>query len=265
MLDFLVNESYCIGMQSNESNTLLKDRKQTYAEAWMYYLTGKFAMSEIADALELDINTLSTFAMRHGWKAARQKIWDKAGSGLKKALADRIEKARIAHLNFALDQLDETAEVIGSMKVGEEDPHGKPNKETGEKPKVTVERKLSLTRQQHEIATSVLKLDDDKNEDETALGFQILIGLQTNTQPVNSEASTGILRSNNALPDVVHEADFTLLTGNPAEAEALPAAPGVEEMTDAEPTPKPTHTKGATILHKDKPPTFLKPMPVKVF
>lgn len=202
--------------------------KSVYSEAWLYYLTGKFTMIELADVLGINHTTLQTYAARNEWFKKRKAIHDKAGSGLTKKLEERIEQARIKHQNFMIGQLEETSEAIGQMKVGENDPFHTP---TDNKPfkKVLVNDKLDLLEKQQRVATPVLKLEDDRKEDNNAFGFQFLLAMQQgggvkqiepksefedmgfgevidvettlsamDVLPANSEAPLGIIRSNNA-------------------------------------------------------------------
>lgn len=172
-----------------------------YAEAWMYYLTGKFTLGEIADMLNFHLPTLTAYSGRHKWATTRKAIFDKAGEGLRQKTAERIEKARIAHQNFMLDQMEESREKIDGMKIGEADPN-MPEPEEG-KPKriVSVGQKLALMGQVQDIANKVLKLDVEEKTDENMDGFRLLVALQGNTRPDDSEAPLGIIRSNNAHPE----------------------------------------------------------------
>jgi len=164
-----------------------------YAEAWMYYLSGNFTLKQIADVLDINYTTLSSFAGRNGWGRTRAKIHKDAGKGLKEALAQRIEQARIRHQNFMLDQLDETADGIAAKVVGEIDPE-----DAKGEAKVTVSQKIDLIDRQQNVAAKVLKLDDIKDLDPVRLGFEFLMSLGGKPHPVISDANTGILRSNNA-------------------------------------------------------------------
>jgi hypothetical protein len=184
--------------------------KQAYAEAWMMYLSGNFNIKQIAEILDIPYPTLMLHSSRNSWNIMRRKIHKEAGRGLKESLAERIEKARLAHQHFMLDQLDETAGGIERKVIGEtdfEDKDGERIVKTGDK--------LNLLEQQHRVAASVLKLDEVEKVDPVRVGFEFLLQLsaqepmkQLEKMPsailpleANSEASTGIIRSNNAYPD----------------------------------------------------------------
>lgn len=194
--------------------------KEMYNEAWLYYLTGNFTLVEIAEHLNINKQTLYTYAGRNSWSRRARDIQAKAGRGLKQSLMERIEKERIKHIEFALDQLNETGEAIALMKIGQENEHARKGK-NGKKPVVTVNDKLELLDSQDKIARRVLKLDDEEKTDPNDIGFRQLVGLGVSIHLHNSEATTGILSSNNAHLEGLQESDFYPLEVTDGEARPL--------------------------------------------
>lgn len=195
--------------------------KEAYNAAWLYYLTGNFNIKEISELVDMPYQTLLVHAGKHGWNKMRRAIHKEAGRGLKESLAERIEKARLAHQSFMLDQLSESAEGIERKVIGEKDFED----EKGEK-NVRVVDKLNLIEQQHRIAGSVLKLDDMEKPDPIRVGFEFLLQLGAVQDPTkqlekmpsailplpdDSEAYTGIIRSNNAQSDDHETAELQVL------------------------------------------------------
>lgn len=230
--------------------------KEAYAEAWMYYLTGNFTTKQISEVLDIPMTTLIKHMHRNKWRERRQGIHEKAGNGLKKKLAERIEQARIQHMEMTLDGLDETAAEIAERKIGELDP----DDPKGER-KVTLTHKMDLIDHQHRIATSVLKLDDIEKTDPNRVGFEFLIALQGNTHMTISDANPGILRSNNAqLEDhVTPEIE--------AESEILEVVDGVARKVKHEDLVEMLRANGYDahdISHCDELPPTPKDIPVKL-
>jgi hypothetical protein len=118
-----------------------------------------------------------------------------------KELADRLRKEGLTHQEFMLTELERERNIFARRP----------------KEMKTQEDRLDSLKKLDDMARRISGLDEQKPEDQNTRGFAVLVHLQTHqhgplnpplptpsatiTLPDDSEHSTGILRSNNAIPD----------------------------------------------------------------
>lgn len=153
-------------------------QKTDYAHAWLLYL-GQMTLDRISQVTGISEEKLYKRAKDYGWYHARTLAIQRAKSAVNLDLKNRIEKHRVLHQTFVLDQLSNTQEVIERIPDGFE----------------TVGVKLELLEQHDTIARKTLKLDEPDKSDPNTMGFHLLIALQkqsvglVNDKQTDSEVS----------------------------------------------------------------------------
>lgn len=134
----------------------------------------------------MTIETLNNKISTNGWPSRRAEIAQLRASDIltekAKELAEALKIEGIKHQEFMLSELKRERRVFENREKTEE----------GQMERMQILDKMDV------VARRTSKLDEQKEGNAVTNGFALLVHLQGNTQPALKNASTGILRSNNA-------------------------------------------------------------------
>ena len=141
--------------------------------AWLIYVAGG-TLEEVSEATGIPYQQVIAKAKAKAWCANRAAAKRVASKDVANNLATRVERARIKHVNFVLDTLDEVETKLVEAKVGDIDPEDPEGKR-----KVTMEKKLTILSQHDTIARKTLAMDkEEEKRDPIKDGFALLVGMQ---------------------------------------------------------------------------------------
>lgn len=159
-------------------------------------------------------STLVSAASRQDWTGRKERLarlpQSNAVDNAAKALTDRLKTEGIKHQEFMLSQLERERSLF----------------ERKQKTQDGQADRLKILKDLDELGRRISKLDEQKEASPLTQNFQFLVHLQASTQRNGSEASAGILRSNNAHLEAVD----TLENSPSGDIPADRAQPTLEEV-----------------------------------
>lgn len=151
--------------------------KHNWDLAYHIFLAGA-THEEVSEIAGIPHIVVINYSAKHQWAKRRELSRKFAHKAISEDLTRKLEKARIRHQNFMVDQLYETQSHIEQIQIGT-------NLEVGE---VHVMDKLAVLTCQHNLAARVLNLDNQKPEDPNELGFAMLVAMsRTTNAPLGTE------------------------------------------------------------------------------
>lgn len=141
-------------------------------------------------------STLRTAVSRQDWNGRRERLarlpQASAVDSAAKQLQDRLKTEGMRHQEFMLVELERERGVFTRRSKRQEEQY----------------ERLQALEKLDAMGRRISKLDEEKAANPVNQNFQFLVHLQANTPRNGSEASVGILRSNNAHLEGVDTPDF---------------------------------------------------------
>jgi hypothetical protein len=206
--------------------------KYDWATAWLLFLGGA-THEEISEMCKIPEKTVKVYSGEHFWAQRRSGALKRANVAVRQSLSKRIEKARLEHTEYMLDELDSQKNHLGMLAVSPT-----PNKDEGE---VSIGYKMNMIEQHDRIARKTLEMDNDNLMDPTQLGFAMLAQLSKGHQVVNGEGQDEPIE----IEGRVIEPQEPLVNESQEEAQGGEEMEQNEDIQDHEGEPK--NTSSATM------------------
>lgn len=173
--------------------------------AWILYVAGA-TLEEVSEASGIPYGELIQYSAKKAWQANRAATHKLANKNVTDKLATRIQRLRVKHQHFVLDQVEEVAGHIEQTEVGMIDPDDPEGKR-----RMTMGKKIDLVQKLDTLVRPTLGLDEKEEKvDPVAAGFAMLVAMGKGMQQ-------GTLRANDPkqIEDRTIEGEYQELNPEP--------------------------------------------------